>query len=523
MNADPLITVPDIARAFHVATSTIRKYLIKHHVYNVNKYDEFLINKFDIIDTEEKAYWIGFLAADGNVSITTLALALAEKDLHHLLKFKKFIGVDYKITLEKKKMGEKIFIGFRYTVSSTNFASSLAKHGLVPRKSLILQFPTTIPDNLIHHYIRGLVDGDGCYSISDNELSFSLISSLNVCETVQKYLMKNCDLSQTELQEFTAKTNEKYYNIRYGGTPQVCKITNYLYQDANIFLERKKELVDNFVTTHEFHEIEFSSDDITKILLMNSDPQITVIDIARSFDLASQTIKKQLIKYNVYNANKYDEFLINKFDIIDTEEKSYWIGFLHGNGNVNSRQLSLELTEKDLSHLLKFKKFIGVDYKISEHKTQIDGKPFIGFRYIITSVNFARSLAKHGLTPRKLLKLQFPNTIPNNLIHHYMRGLVDGKGSYYITNNKLIFSLTSSLNICEAVQSYLVQNCNLSKTELIEHLGKNNEKSYNIRYIDAPQVCKIANYLYQDAHVFLDRKKEIIDDFVSTHKFMSIK
>jgi hypothetical protein len=257
LNSDPLITIPDIAKALNVTPGTIRRHLIKHNVYNANKYDDFLINKFDIIDTEEKAYWIGFLHADSDVSISALALQLAEKDLSHLLKFKKFMGVDYKIGRHEKEIDEKLFISFRYTITSTNFVRSLAKHGLVPRKSLTLQFPNTIPGNLIHHYMRGLIDGDGCWNIDNNNcLIFDLVSSLNVCETVQNYLIKNCNLSKTKLQEHPTKNNEneKYYNLKYHGSQQVRRIANYLYQDAQVFLDRKKQLLDNFIATHKFYD-----------------------------------------------------------------------------------------------------------------------------------------------------------------------------------------------------------------------------------------------------------------------------
>lgn len=46
-------------------------------------------------------------------------------------------------------------------LTSDNMFVDLCKHGCVPNKSLILTFPRTIPDNLIHHFIRGYFDGDG--------------------------------------------------------------------------------------------------------------------------------------------------------------------------------------------------------------------------------------------------------------------------------------------------------------------------------------------------------------------------
>ena len=49
-----------------------------------------VLRYFDKINTEEKAYWLGFLYADGSISSKEdkIELGLAEKDLHHIEKFK---------------------------------------------------------------------------------------------------------------------------------------------------------------------------------------------------------------------------------------------------------------------------------------------------------------------------------------------------------------------------------------------------------------------------------------------------
>lgn len=55
---------------------------------------------FENIDTEEKAYWLGFLYADGCVGSkeSKVELSLAEKDLRHMEKFRSFIGIENKIS-----------------------------------------------------------------------------------------------------------------------------------------------------------------------------------------------------------------------------------------------------------------------------------------------------------------------------------------------------------------------------------------------------------------------------------------
>lgn len=51
---------------------------------------------FDTIDTPEKAYWLGFIVADGylNVNRRMLRIKLGDIDKNHLLKYINFLGGD---------------------------------------------------------------------------------------------------------------------------------------------------------------------------------------------------------------------------------------------------------------------------------------------------------------------------------------------------------------------------------------------------------------------------------------------
>lgn len=246
---NPEVGLSDLSKLTNHDPKTIKKLLQKYHVYDSFKFDKYLINKFNLIDTEEKAYWLGFLAADGSVSKKQLTLLLADKDKEHLLKFKNFIGVDYKIGKRQTTLNNKKFIGWSYSVSSTEFVKSLKKHNLYPNKSFTIEIPNTIPKLLIHHYIRGLFDGDGSIVNSNNRLLFSITSSKNMCEQVQDVLIKNCSLSKNKLKIFTSKkTQQKYSAISYCGNKQNKIIYNFLYKDAAIFLQRKYNIFKNKFT-----------------------------------------------------------------------------------------------------------------------------------------------------------------------------------------------------------------------------------------------------------------------------------
>lgn len=169
--------------------NTISKILKENNIEIPNKNNK-LYNYndtiFEIIDTEEKAYWLGFLYADGNVTKRLikkenrkdkfsyqLELSLAEVDKDHLIKFGRFMFQDFneEKNLKKKiiKLKEKEYIAYKITINSKKIVEDLIKLGCVPKKSLILTYPTEeqIPFKLQHHFIRGYFDGDGCVSFNN--------------------------------------------------------------------------------------------------------------------------------------------------------------------------------------------------------------------------------------------------------------------------------------------------------------------------------------------------------------------
>ena len=166
------LSANEMARKFGVNRSSIykriRKYKIKVPFVKEPIFDEHI---FDSIDTNEKAYWLGFLYADGCVSIGKkrycVELSLKGSDIAHLWKFNDFLGFDRK--LQKVKIGdcrcgEKICKRCRISVSSKHLCLRLKELGCMPRKSLILQFPNLDifkERDFVYDFLRGYFDGDG--------------------------------------------------------------------------------------------------------------------------------------------------------------------------------------------------------------------------------------------------------------------------------------------------------------------------------------------------------------------------
>lgn len=193
---------------------------------------------FDVIDTEEKAYWLGFLMADGNVNYVnyTLDIALKLSDKEHLNHLKKFLNATHTIKERTLIVKGKEHKAARLSVNSKILVQDLMKHGCVPNKSLILKFPD-IDIKLIHHFMRGYFDGDGSIyarKTGDYEgFTFSVLGTSDFLNKYEEYL----DVNPTK-RDMCGKA----YNMRHSGNRKVRNIFEFLYKDATIYLKRKYDV-----------------------------------------------------------------------------------------------------------------------------------------------------------------------------------------------------------------------------------------------------------------------------------------
>ena len=255
----------DIRSFLHCKEDTLRTYLrnngYERRKRNVVKGCEklgasrkhhFNENYFDIIDTEDKAYWLGFLYADGNVSYgkdkngerkgCTVELSLAEKDKDHLYKFMKCIDADNQYPLEKRiiSLSNKKYIAYRLCLNSVKLGNDLEKHGCVPNKSLILKRPN-IEEGLIRHFIRGYFDGDGCITIKST--GYSVVSfccnSKVFLENLKLYLESKNIICRNVVCERNSLRKKPIYILYLSKRENQLKFQNFIYSDKEIYLTRK--------------------------------------------------------------------------------------------------------------------------------------------------------------------------------------------------------------------------------------------------------------------------------------------
>ena len=231
-------TLKQLGKEFNCSYSTIRNLLNKHKIKsrgNKQGYprDEFYFNK---IDTEEKAYWLGFLYADGCVHSNNYEISVNITDKEHIEKFKTAIkAFNHSITETQDKRFKNAKTLYQFSIKDKQLHQDLIKWGCIPQKSLLINKIPNIPRDYISHFLRGYFDGDGSlyYLQGTNNYRISFIGTKDFLNDVQKELQTNVSLQ--------SNIAGKAYVLQIAGRKQIERILNYLYNNSkeNNRLNRK--------------------------------------------------------------------------------------------------------------------------------------------------------------------------------------------------------------------------------------------------------------------------------------------
>lgn len=240
------ISLTEMGKREKIDRRTIAKHFKELGIKIVNKQNcaKFDENIFDNIDSEDKAYWLGFIFADGYISSSPLRdgvkkyynfeISLGIKDLNHLEKFKTFMRCDKNLIIDDHRC--------RFVIANKHLWNTLNAYGCTPNKSLILKFPN-LSNDLIRHFIRGFFDGDGCITRQVNHLTVSpRISLLGTKDVLEKILYhSNTDAKFRHDKRHSEETLTLDWNKEQG-----IKFINYIYNNSNVYLDRKYALYQFF-------------------------------------------------------------------------------------------------------------------------------------------------------------------------------------------------------------------------------------------------------------------------------------
>jgi len=225
----------EIAKELNTYNTSIRRVLLRHKIKLRNRSEAQITTKnvFANLNDEQTQYWLGMLAADGTIGNKEylVSLELQNKDLNHLQKYCNFLGISFK----KIKYPKYNTIGYRASFKNKEINLYLKSLGITDNKSKTIN----IKFNFNNHFIRGVFDGDGYVRlINKNKASYEIATmSVDFKNQICEYL-NNVNIEHT-------------YNLRKDGIyiigvytqSEVRKFYDLIYNNATVFLERKKSVI----------------------------------------------------------------------------------------------------------------------------------------------------------------------------------------------------------------------------------------------------------------------------------------
>jgi intein-encoded DNA endonuclease-like protein len=239
-----------VAKSFGVSLRPIKRILKKNKLELTNR--RYMVNHsyFNDIDSEEKAYWLGFLYADGCVRHTKtnsqVVLKLSTKDEGHLVRFKENIESEHKVVHSQSKTISKkgtpsISNNCLIRVNSCEMVNDLINQGCVPRKTFTINKPN-IDEKYYKHFLRGYYDGDGNFFYSE-KTKMSVITIVCASKNFRNFIIET--LSKLPNIGKIHEDDDKY-TIKIVNITGIMEFLSYIYGESKIELTRKKEYYEKY-------------------------------------------------------------------------------------------------------------------------------------------------------------------------------------------------------------------------------------------------------------------------------------
>lgn len=212
-------------------------------------------NYFETINSREKAYFLGLLAADGCIHKPILkrwhiriALVLKVEDKYIIESFAKAIDFTGNVRINTIRTGK--YTGHQYgciVFTSDKMAQDLAKYGITNNKSANLHSYPNIPEQYDADFIRGYFDGNGSAFMSNEKhwrtkkitpvIHFRFCGPQELLATIKTKLGLKGTLYK-EKKSFV-------YDLHCKRNVQASIFFNKIYTDTNLYLKRKYDVFKN--------------------------------------------------------------------------------------------------------------------------------------------------------------------------------------------------------------------------------------------------------------------------------------
>lgn len=208
---------------------------------------------FSKCDSPDKAYWLGFLMADGAIFKTSngtwsVTLGLQERDSGHVELLRNTFSFPQPVGKMTQWLNGKPYVKSLIRICSHRLVDDLERYGITERKSGLEEI-NNIPKEYLRDFIRGYFDGDGSagvYGKGNGFLRLSFTSaSATILEQIRKILSKHGAKAGCSIRRVAQ--GGKVLALTYYDKRSVENIPEFLYRGAHTFLGRKLEIIQGWL------------------------------------------------------------------------------------------------------------------------------------------------------------------------------------------------------------------------------------------------------------------------------------
>jgi hypothetical protein len=248
-----LMSTVDIGTKFNIDRTTITNYMKKYGIERRDcstsgamksiKFGNIDEAFFETIDTEQKAYILGFIMGDGYLSPNGVSITLAIEDSQILKDIAKCIGAEDAIKIVKTKnvkWQDKIHLHIR----RMKMVRDVHTAGIpFPPKSSYESLVIMSNNRLQWDFIRGIFDSDGCVRCYERDgkvkYTFRITSSEKLCTELKLFIEQEFNIS---LPPKCVRKCVGCYSLDICSESMIKLIFSKMYDNSTIFLNRKREI-----------------------------------------------------------------------------------------------------------------------------------------------------------------------------------------------------------------------------------------------------------------------------------------
>lgn len=249
---------------------------------------------------------------------------------------------------------------------------------------------------------------------------------------------------------------------------------------------------------------------------------MSLTEIEKTTGYSRKKLSKVLKFENISVVKNNQKYVYNTefFKKIDTQEKAYWLGFLYADSYINDfgkYELDISLSAKDIEHLEKLESVLILDggKKIKKFESKFKGKTYSSCELLITNKEMVLDLIQLGCIRNKSEDLTLPSWIDKSLLRHFIRGYFDGNGTVVLSNNCLSVGIASgNKDFLLSINKVLHDELNIVDSSQSHYIyGDKRSNNYDWKKGSIEFNQKFYSYLYSEASIFLQRKKDKFEEY----------